>query len=541
MRTSLPQEACLAWQGRLGEAHVRLGERAAAWLGPGTGGFEREVLAVLSPASEDEVVETVRIAGQHGIPLYPISGGRNWGYGDNRPAADGCVVVDLSRMDRVLELDEELGLVTVEPGVTQAWLAEYLDTRDLPFLVPTSGAGPLGSLLGNALERGIGAVPVADHFLGLTALRAVLPDGTIYRSALSELGAELIDQAHKWGFGPYLDGLFSQGAFGIVTRGTIALVRKPERYVICRFEIARDDDLEDTLVALRSLQGELAGCMTAVGVSDRIRVLADSVPFPFDRVPSSEAMPPELVAELANTHHVAAWATSFFLHGPSEVVEAAQRLVARRIEPLDVRLQCLQGEELEQSSRLLAQLPAELLGGQLAALAAVPPFGRPQDSLNVAYWRTPDALPAGGLERDPGRDGAGFRFYSPLIPFKPALVREHLAMVRRICREHGLDPAVRLLLWSPRVINSTVPLLYDRRDPAAVERARACWEALLLAGRQAGFLPYRASGGQLGTLMDPEAVCWRLVARIKGAIDPAGIVAPGRYVAMEREAGGMSS
>jgi hypothetical protein len=50
----------------------------------------------------------------------------------------------------------------------------------LPFLVPVTGAGPNCSLLGNALERGDGVVPHADHFGAVTALAAVLPDGEMY-------------------------------------------------------------------------------------------------------------------------------------------------------------------------------------------------------------------------------------------------------------------------------------------------------------------------------------------------------------------------
>lgn len=69
---------------------------------------------------------------------------------------DGCVTLDLSRMDRLLDIDAELGLVTLEPGVTQKQLFDYLSSRNLNFFVPTTGAGPTASLVGNALERGFG-------------------------------------------------------------------------------------------------------------------------------------------------------------------------------------------------------------------------------------------------------------------------------------------------------------------------------------------------------------------------------------------------
>ena len=79
------------------------------------------------------------------------------------------------------------------------------------------------------LERGYGITPYADHFAAVTALEAVLPDGRIYRSALSELGGATVDRAYKWGIGPYIDGLFAQGNFAVVTNMTIALAPRPVR------------------------------------------------------------------------------------------------------------------------------------------------------------------------------------------------------------------------------------------------------------------------------------------------------------------------
>jgi hypothetical protein len=74
------------------------------------------------------VVAVVKLANQHRLPLYPISTGRNWGYGSATPPTDGCLIVDLGGMDRVLELDAELGLGrSLVPGYHgPRWTAEQL-------------------------------------------------------------------------------------------------------------------------------------------------------------------------------------------------------------------------------------------------------------------------------------------------------------------------------------------------------------------------------------------------------------------------------
>ena len=71
--------------------------------------------------------------------------------------------------------------------------------------------------MANALERGYGVTPLVDHFGAVTDLEAVLPDGSLYRSALREAGGDEVARLFKWGIGPYSNGLFTQSGFGIVT------------------------------------------------------------------------------------------------------------------------------------------------------------------------------------------------------------------------------------------------------------------------------------------------------------------------------------
>ena len=189
----------------------------------------RNIIAILFPSTEKEVIDCVVIANKFKVPIYPVSIGNNWGYGSTGPVVNNCVILNLSRMDQILEFDPEIGIITVQPGVTQHKLAQFLDVNDYPYLIPVTGAGPECSILGNAIERGYGVTPYADHFLSVMSLRAILADGSIYKPALSQLGNSSLDGSYKWGIGPYIDGLFTQSNLGIVISMTIVLAPIPEK------------------------------------------------------------------------------------------------------------------------------------------------------------------------------------------------------------------------------------------------------------------------------------------------------------------------
>lgn len=112
--------------------------------------------AVVYPASVAEVQGIMRWANQYLIPVYPISIGRNIGYGGAAPRVPGSVVLDLGKnMNQVLEINEHNASCIVEPGVSYFKLYEEIQKRGLDLWTDTPDLGG-GSVMGNALDRGVG-------------------------------------------------------------------------------------------------------------------------------------------------------------------------------------------------------------------------------------------------------------------------------------------------------------------------------------------------------------------------------------------------
>ena len=116
---------------------------------------ERVASAAFAPASVEQVQAVVRIANRFRIPIYPISTGRNLGYGGSAPNYSGSVVLDLKRMNRVLEVNENMAYALVEPGVSYFDLYRYIQERNLKVWLDVPDPG-WGSPVGNSLDRGGG-------------------------------------------------------------------------------------------------------------------------------------------------------------------------------------------------------------------------------------------------------------------------------------------------------------------------------------------------------------------------------------------------
>jgi 4-cresol dehydrogenase (hydroxylating) len=159
-----------AWRQVVGAEHMRTDEPLLAAAQTATFATSQRVTAVVAPGNRQEVQECVRIANSHQVPIYPVSTGKNWGYGSRVPTHDGAVLLDLGRMNRIVAFDEQLAYVTVEPGVTMRDLYAFLVERGSSLMMTVTGASPESSLIGNISERGIGQGPYADRFNHVCAL-----------------------------------------------------------------------------------------------------------------------------------------------------------------------------------------------------------------------------------------------------------------------------------------------------------------------------------------------------------------------------------
>jgi 4-cresol dehydrogenase (hydroxylating) len=481
---------------------------------------ERVASAAVAPASVEEVQAVVRAANALKVPLYPISTGKNLGYGGSAPAMSGSVVLDLKRMNRVLEVNESNAYCVVEPGVSYFDLYRHIQERGLKVWIDTPDPG-WGSLIGNALDRGGGYTMAMfrNHFDAHCGMEVVLPNGELLRTGMGAMPGAKTWQEYKSGYGPWIDGLFSQSNFGVVTKMGFWLMPEPEAYLSGEVHVPRWGDLEplvDTLNYLENsgivtgmpylasplLSGFEPGEQVRNPVTPELQAILDA-----PGGPSHEALERE-----AAKRGVGLWGARLQFYGPPAVIQAQWDYC---------------------KARYSAVPGARFVDGELIRLPLTPEqrervhkvaFGIPNLSIFFIGARS-DTNP---------NPTQGHIWFSPIIPRTAEAVFEAQRVFSQAARDLGLP-------ISPIALPSTYwqrafififgfPITHD---PAVNRRNREAFRALVKIAADHGWGEYRTAPAYQDAILDTYSFNNHALRRfhetVKDAIDPNGILSPGRY------------
>lgn len=485
------------WRAALGPEWVCAEPATLAKLGRDTRPGQGEVAALLRPGDLAQVRSAMQIAGRFGVPLHPISRGRNWGYGGAQAPRKGAVVLSLERMDRIRRFDPELAWIELEPGVSFQALADFLAAQPRCFWPPWTGGPAEGSVVGHALARGLGSGWVQDVAATVTGLELLLADGRSVRTgSLGELQG-----LRPRGLGPDATQLFFQSSLAIVAAMTLQLCPMPARVLPLQFRMRDDRELAGVIERLRpALQSRL--WPIELQLFDDVYQLALGGPAAARRL-AEAPLAADTRARLRQRWGGARWAARGALFG----------------------------EDDEQLGELRRRLAILLAGGDVERLRfhAIEDGrsylqGR-DDGLALAWWRS-------ARERAPGQTpleaGCGLSWLAVAVPQRGEALLAALALIEARLHAAGFDRAISLRMLDGRSVVLLVPVLFDAGDPEQAACAHACQSELFAALATAGFHPVRLGIGDAA----PEGVrdpgLDKLFAQ---ALDPAGLLCRGLYTA----------
>lgn len=459
----------------IGAEHVLTGEDTAPWSSDWTGEFPSVPLAVLRPGTTEEVSAIMRLAHETGTPVVPVGG--NTGLTGAAQAGDGALLLSVARLNRIRETRPDARVMVAEAGVILQNLHEAAEAEGLVFPLFFGARG--SAMIGGCLSTNAGGSNVLRY--GNTralclGIEAVLPDGRVM---------DLMSALHKDNSGYDLRDLMigAEGTLGIITAAVLKLVPRPRAYATA---MVAASSLEAALNLLNRLQDETGGQVEAFeylsqSFMDRYALMHPEASAPFAEVP-----PVTLLVELGST---LARDADVGADGEVPLVAHLEEVLAALFEEglvLDAQVARSEAQRLAMWARREAAAEVSLSGDVMviqndaalpldkvaafmdAAEAAVAEMAPDVESMTVGH------LGDGNLHYTlrAGPIGAGMK--DALVERIEEIVRE---MRGSFSAEHGIG-------------QYKLPSMRRRKDPVALEVMRA----------------------------------------IKGAVDPKGIMNPGKLL-----------
>lgn len=455
--------------------------------------------AAVAPASTEQVQEIVRIAGEYQVPLWPVSRGKNFAYGGAAPVLSGSVVLDLARMNRILEVNEQFGYALVEPGVSYFQLYDYIQEKGLKLWLDVPDPG-WGSVMGNALDHGVGYTPYGDHFAMQCGLEVVLGNGELVRTGMGAMPGNNTWQLFKYGFGPYVDGIFSQSNFGVVTKMGIWLMPDPGGYQPYMITFEKDEDIEQAVEIVRPLRinNVIQNAATIRSLVLDAAIMKVKSQYTDEKGPISDSVAKKIMAD----QEIGMWNFCGALYGPKPIRDTLWGAIRDSFSSIP-GVKFYLPEDRKQRPDILIHRGETMRG--------VPKL----TEFNFLNW-------------DGGGGHVGF---SPVSPTVGADAIKQYRMVSSLVREYGWD-YMGLMAVGWRELHHVVVIVYDKSS--AEERARMdeLFHVLVERAAAEGYGEYRTHIQYMdliaGTYSWNDNALMKMNQSIKDALDPHGILAPGK-------------
>lgn len=459
--------------------------------------------AAVAPDGVEQVQQIVRIANKYKVPLWTVSTGKNLAYGGSAPRLSGSVVLDLKRMNRILEVNDRNHYALVEPGVSYFDLYRFIHEKGLNVFIDAPDPG-WGSPVGNTLDRGGGHTPLRDHFATLCGLEVVLANGDVVRTGMGALPNSRTWQQYKYGFGPYVDGIFTQSNYGIVTKMGVWLYPMPEMRFTGIVSVPKHDDLIPMVDTLSYLMNSNI-VLGTTSIASSLRARARDPELIALRAKPGGAGIPELEAYLRGKN-LPYWSIELPFYGPTEVVPAQWAFAKRKFSSIP-GVQFRDG-----ASNKLPPTPEDL-----AKVANPVPLGVPSLAIFSAL----------------GPNGYGHIDLSPITPMTGEAVFEMMDVFDKVVNEMGVDnvPSVIAGTYYPRsfFFLFTFPIVHDVEKN---RKTREAFKRLVQVGAEHGWGEYRTHLAFMDDVANTYSfnnhALLRLHETLKDALDPNGILAPGK-------------
>ncbi|MBZ4333505.1 FAD-binding oxidoreductase [Corallococcus sp. AS-1-12] len=413
---------------------------------------------LVRPGSTSEVQAVLRVATALRVPVVPRGAGSGLSGGAN--ASDGCIVLSLMRMNRILEVDRRGLLAVVQPGALNGAVKAAAAEQGL-WYAPDPASWEFSSIGGNLATNAGGLCCVKYGVTGdaVLGLEAVLADGTVVRT-----GGRTVKNVAGYDLTRLFIG--SEGTLGVLTEATLRLRPRPPKATTL---VAAFPTLLSAGTAVCDIMERSRPSVLELMDRTTVRAVEDWKPMGLDVTAEALLIARSDAGGVQGEEELALMVAACERAGATTVMSTADETEG----------------ELLMGARRFAFPALEQRGATLL------------DDVGVPVVRIPELL----------------------------------AAVERIAQEHG----VLIGTFGHAGDGNMHPtVVFDRKDPAALARAKEAFDAILHAALALGGTITGEHGvgslkrGFLAAQLGPETL--RLHQAIKGALDPLGLLNPGKVL-----------
>lgn len=453
---------------------------------------------VVRPETSEEVQQIIRLAQREKIPVTPVSGGKDLGFAGDL-ALHGGIILDMKRMNRILEINDELGYCVLEPGVTFYQLYSELRDHHPQFALPVIAGPPTASVVANYITGGGALTPVgARTFENLCGLEVVVPTGEAIRTGPGALiGSKTPWGISKYGYGSFIDGLFHLSPnLGIVTKAGVWLIPKWKAFDWFIYGV---DTAKEIVTCMKFLQpmvlkGIVGGGFTC---ANWLGDVSSSDRYPWEVTGGKRSLPEKTQKEFMEKHGIGWWNVYCGVYGGSEKDTDA------KLEQIDKFAKTLKGfKPLDKDE---VQHKCSEVAHKILAMQGIPIRGE----CGWVTWRE------GGLCWD-----------SLTIPMRSEDALNIMEIANPILDKYGFDYSAKHIMGY-RGAQQVFFLMF--KMPDELQKARQCFTELTVAWLDAGYLPRRIDPWVDPIILSRLGNLTGFLTKIKNAIDPNRILHPSRF------------
>lgn len=449
--------------------------------------------------------------------IYPVSTGYNWGLGSKIPVRSNCIILNLSKMNKIVEYDESSGVVVIEPGVTQFQLAKFLEEKNSKYFLDVTGSSGETSIIGNTLERGIGYNKLrADLVMGIEIMSG--------RGDLLKTGSLRFDNSknkytYRYGVGADLTGLFFQSNFGIVTKLAIKLIKKKKYTYTVQVTFESEENLISSLNVFKKLL-EQNVIDTIFHIANSERAIGAIFPYFRKKFPK---LCLEKIEKILGEYISGSWSSAGVISGNNLIIVKERIKTFKNELSPNSKIKIVKREHIQIIEKILNFVPCF---SAYKFLKVTKPFrdlyfGIPT---NAALGIVNGIVDFKALEVDASE--VGFLYCLPLTSLDGESCRCMLEVIHTSCEKYKFIPSITLNILSNDIIEAVVSISFNREEST---QASLCIRYLQETLISKGHYPYRTNIKDMD-LYFRDDVYNGYLKELKRIFDPKGKISPGRYV-----------